>query len=293
MEVSLYSKLAYRIFGRATEREARRNTSLRSALLRSQTPLRPEMYISRAYLTATIAFVASALSVVGLVAVWSTGVLAIPPTALVLLVPLPVVLAGTLYIVSFVAPDLRAAERARDIDARLPYALNYISTMANAGVPPDRIFASLAKQHLYGEVANEAAWISRDLNVLAQDLPSALAAAIDRSPSIHFQDFLQGAITAVSSGGKLKTYFLTKSEQFMRQAQEDQKKFLETLGILAESFVTMVVAAPIFLIILITVMAMFGDGGGTLGMGYLLVLVLLPLAHGAFLAAIAYVTPEV
>jgi hypothetical protein len=58
--------------------------------------------------------------------------------------------------------------------------------------------------------------------------------------------------------------------------------------------VTVVVAAPVFIIVLLSVMLMFGGSGtGMLTLGYILMLGLIPLAQLGFAATIKYVTPEV
>src|SRR6185369_14976174 len=115
----------------------------------------------------------------------------------------PAIFAVVLYLAALVLPDLRALNRSRGLNSRLPYALNYISTMASAGATPEQLFAGLAAQPLYGEVSQECAWIVRDLRILGFDIMGALARAIDRSPSTKFQDFLQGAVTTLSAGGDL------------------------------------------------------------------------------------------
>jgi archaeal flagellar protein FlaJ len=89
-----------------------------------------------------------------------------------------------------------------------------------------------------------------------------LQKAIARSPSDKFQEFLQGIITTANSGGSLKLYFMSKSEQFVKENRLQQEKDLQTLGVMAESFVTVVVAAPLFLIIMMSTMAMMGQKGG-------------------------------
>lgn len=294
MALTPYQRAAYRLFGARAGPQAERNLHLRITLQRAHIPLRPEVYLSYAWLNIALAVGGSALLLGAALAAEAYGGVELPPQALWLLAPLPFVLGATSYVLALALPDLRAAARARDIDAKLPYALNYIATMAAAGITPERIFETLARQRIYGEVANEAAWISRDMRLLGKDVVGALTAAIDRSPSIKFQDLLQGAISALTSGGDLKQYFLGKSEQFTYENRQEQRNFLATLAVLAESFVTVVVAAPLFLLVLLSVMATFGaSAAGSLGLGYVLIFVLLPLAQAAFVMAIKFVTPEV
>ncbi|MCA1813870.1 MAG: type II secretion system F family protein [Halobacteriales archaeon] len=294
MTLSRYQRFAYRALGGVVQKPAQQNVHLRLSLQKAHIHLRPEVYLGYSYLNMLLVFVAFAMlaGVLGLLI--ALHAVAVGGSVFLFVVPLPIVLAATLYVLTYVLPDVRAASRARDIDAKLPYALNYIATMASAGITPDKIFWSLSNQAIYGEVANEAAWISRDLRLLGKDIPGALTAAIDRSPSVKWQDLLQGAIAAVTTGGDLKTYFLAKSEQFMYENRQEQKRFLENLGVLAESFVTVVVAAPLFLLVLLSVMTLFGsDPRSGLSLGYIIVLVLLPMAQLGFLLTIKYVTPEV
>lgn len=294
MTLSRYQRFAYRVLGPTVERPAQQNVHLRLSLQKAHIHLRPEVYLGYSYLNMLIVFGVFTVLAAALGALVALHALEVSGSVFLFIVPLPIVLSATLYLLTYVLPDVRASSRARDIDARLPYALNYIATMASAGITPDRIFASLSNQPIYGEVANEAAWISRDLRLLGKDITGALTAAIDRSPSVKWQDLLQGAITSVTSGGDLKTYFLAKSEQFMYENRQEQKRFLETLGVLAESFVTVVVAAPLFLLVLLSVMTLFGsDPRSGLTLGYMLVLILLPMAQLGFALTIKFVTPEV
>ena len=88
-------------------------------------------------------------------------------------------------------------------------------------------------------------------------------------------------------------YFLTKAEEYMRENRRQQKEFLETLGIMAESYVTVVIAAPLFLIIMFSVMSLFGGGSSSGIVMYLLAFVMLPLANIGFAIVIQSMSPEV
>jgi flagellar protein FlaJ len=202
--------------------------------------LRPEVYLSYSYFILVLSL---ATILVGLIFAGAFGILGavtLGPIGLTFLLVVPFVAAAALYLFIFLVPDLRAADRARAIDARLPHALNYLSTMASAGVPFDRILASLSQQAVYGEVADEVAWIARDVDLLGMDLVTALAHAIERSPSERMQDFLQGCIMALTSGSDLQNYLRNKAAQYAQQNRLSQKKFLESLGVLSESYVTVV-----------------------------------------------------
>lgn len=294
MGLTAYQRFAYGLFGATLKEQIEKNPHLKTSLEKAHIRLRPEVYLSYAYLNMMVVFAVGMVPVVVLGVLSGLGAVDLPATTFVFLIPLPFVLAAMVYIVTFILPDLKAGNRARDIDAKLPYALNYIATMANAGMPPAEIFEGLSRQPIYGEVAKEAGLIVRDIELFGKDIVTALNAAVDRSPSVNFQDFLQGAVAALTSGGDLKSYFLSKAEQFMYENRQEQKRFLEGLGVLAESFVTVVVAAPLFLLVLFTITTAFGSGAqNSLTMGYVLILVMLPLAQVGFAVTIKASSPEV
>lgn len=288
-----YQQLAYRLFGRRLEEAGGTGQSYLSGNLQAaDIRLRPAAYLAICYLNSAVAFVTLGLVLAVLIGLTLAGVLDLPAEILIPAAPVPLVVAGIAWIGSLVYPDMKAGSRGRQLDVQLPYALNYMATMAEAGTTPERIFESVADQPLYGEVAVECARIDRDLKVLGKDVVGALTDAAERSPSDKFEDFLEGAITTLTTGGDLKSYLVSKNEQYTQDQRQDQEKFIENLGLIAEAFITIGVAGPLLFVILLTVMVSFGGGGG-LGPGYLLALGVLPLTHAGFATAVAFITPEV
>ena len=215
-----------------------------------------------------------------------------PRPLLVLFPVVPMLLAVGTYSTMLANPASRAKSRAKDIDMRIPYALNYISAMASAGVNIDQAFRSLGEQEkVYGECAREAQAIYRDMAYFGRDSVTAMKRAIDRSPSMKWQEFLQGAITTVTSGGNLQLYFGAKAERYMWENRQDQKQFVDLMGLMAETYVTAVVAGPLFLIVMMSIMGMLGGKGP--GSLYLIVYMLLPIANFGFAFALNAMTPEV
>jgi archaeal flagellar protein FlaJ len=253
---------------------------------------------AEAYMATTLAFtVLSALIGLGVSALVFFVLLPVampgyPPALLVLFPVVPMMLAVGTYSTMLANPSSRAKARAKDIDMRIPYALNYISAMAGAGVNIDHVFRSLGEQQkVYGECAREAQAIYRDMAYFGRDSVTAMKRAIERSPSDKWQEFLQGAITTVTSGGNLQLYFASKAERFMWENRQNQKQFVDLMGLMAETYVTAVVAGPLFLIVMMSIMGMLGGGGpGTL---YLIVYMLLPIANFGFAFALHAMTPEV
>ncbi len=289
-----YQSLCYKIFGKKAKKSSQVEY-IKRGLERSFMEIRPEAYISFAWMNGVLAGIGGVVLIALYYYLSSIG-MNLPPKLLAIIVPAPILLGALAYFITLMLPESKANSRKKDIENKLPYALNFIAAMATAGVTPPIIFKSLAEQPVYGEVSKEASWIYRDIAIFNIDIITALRNAVNRTPSIRFQEFLQGAITTITSGGNLKTYFLAKAEEYMRENRRVQKEFLETLGVLAESYVTVVVAGPLFLIIMLSIMSLVGGGGGgkssTLIL-YLIAFVLLPISHAGFALAINSMTPEV
>lgn len=210
---------------------------------------------------------------------------------IVFLLILPALLGVVTYVVLFSAPKSKASSRRKKIDLNLAYAINFISAMASAGVTPTEIFKSLSKQEIYGAIQDEAAWIYRDVNLLGLDIISAIKMNIARTPSEKYKEFLQGMVVTVTSGGSLKTYFMHKANQYLWENRNTQKQMMETLGIMAESYVTAAVAGVLLLLIVIPLM-MIISGSWNGGFLHILILVVVPLIHIGFAFVIRIISQE-
>lgn len=251
-------------------------------LVRAQWRITPEEFIaSRWAVTALSAAVFIAASL-GLVVGFGGAVAARPVLALaVLAVPL----GGTAsaYLAYSALPSARAAARGQEIDRSLGPALAFVAALSLADVPVEVIFRDLSEQEPYGEVAAEAAWIVRDSETLGVDILSAIRAQARRSPSTRFQEFLQGVVTTAESGGELRPYFLAQADRFERESSAVHQGRLERLGVLAEAYVALAVAFPLFLLVLLTVFTLVeGNSTGLLAAVWFTVLLLIPVAELGF-----------
>jgi len=254
MSIPLVSKIGHKMY--------EGNPDIDITLEKANKNIRGEVFDTGMLGTSLIAFIVGLLlaTLLNLTILDSLG--AQLPVKLIIWILVPVLSFAFTYMIAIWLPSNKVTERKKNIDRNISYATNYMAAMASADVTPSAIFRGLAQQDIYGEIKVESEKIARDIDFFGKDLMKVLQKAIARSPSEKFQDFLQGIITTAGSGGSLKQYFMAKSEQFMKENRLLQEKDLQTLGVMAESFVTVVVAAPLFLIIMMSTMAMMGQQGG-------------------------------
>ncbi len=261
---------------------------LEEDLAKSHILLRPEEYIAYSIFVSilpVLPFIAIAIffSIIGIV------ILSVLSIVLAVIVPFIV------YQLIISQPASVAKKRGKDIDNKISPAMNFISALASANVTPDIIFKELARRKEYGEITNEAEWITRDTELLGKDILTSLKDASKRSPSLKWTEFLQGVVTTSTSGGALKPYFILKSEEYEKELRLQMKKTMETLSLFAETFVTVGVAFPLFLIIIIAIMALINQSMAPVSVMvlYVIVFLMLPVLIGMFAFFIHSTSAEV
>jgi archaeal flagellar protein FlaJ len=254
--------------------------------------IRPGAYLSYILLSTIIVFLVSLIIFVSLVfLIFPLVKIVLDVGLVVFFLLIPVFISVLTYMILLSRPKSRAKARKKKIDLNLAYAINFISAMASAGVTPTEIFKSLSKQKIYSEVKDESAWIYRDVSLLGFDILTAIKKNIARTPSQKFKEFLQGMVVTVTSGGSLRTYFMNKADQYLWENRNTQKQFLETLGIMAESYVTAAVAGVLLLLIVIPLM-MIISGAWNPTFLYILILIVVPLIHIGFAMVIRIMSQE-
>jgi len=281
MPLTRQQKLSYKWFGRIAEKKV--SDKLIDNLESAHMDIRGAAYLTFTMLNSLLGFMISLItfSLLVFMILPSIGIYLDIVMTISFIIIIPVLIGISIYFVSLFLPGIRAKTRGKKIDLDLAYALNFISAMTSAGVTPTESFRSLSKQEIYGEVKEEAAWIYRDVALLGDDILTSIRANIERTPSQKFKEFSQGLVVTVTSGGSLKSYFMAKANQYMWERRQDQKQSLESLGVMAESYVTSAVAGILMLLIVIPLMMIISGDFNTTFL-YILIFMVIPLIHVGF-----------
>ncbi len=280
--LSPYYKLAWKVMGKKAEKNIKNKkyTKLESDLIKAHVLLRPQEYLAFVYFTVLIAALGSSIGgaiLILLSLIKTTGItqliLIIMGLAVAIMPPM------LLYMILPGSPASKAKKRAKDIDAHLAAAMSFIAALSSADVTLATIFKELATRKEYGEIAKEAEWITRDTELLGKDILTAVAEASKRSPSTKWQEFLQGVITTATSGGRLKPFFITKADEYEKEEKINLRKKMENMGLFAEIYVTVGVAFPLFLVVILAIMALINasSSGMVVMVLEITVLVMIPI----------------
>ncbi len=253
MRLNIYSKFCKNIIQHIFSRYNKKQLEEKNIILaQADIPMDFIVYSSIALMNIIIGL--SGVLVISLI------IYALTPSAFTLLFLLiaPVTVSMTLVFKYWYLPIYYIKKREKNIDLFLPYAINFISSMAIAGVSPTEIFQSLSTINVYGEIQKEAKKIAKEISIMGTDSITALKNAIMISPSKKFRAFLQGIIGTIQSGSDLHTYLSNVTEKYMQEDLNERKKDLDLLGVVAEILVLAVIAFPILLVIILTVIGFFG-----------------------------------
>ncbi len=159
-------------------------------------------------------------------------------------------------------PSFLATNRRKRMDLELPYVASHLSILATAGLPPARMFKLLEDSATTPQVASEANEVTRDVEVLGEDIITALEAERVRSPSKTFAEILEGFVATIRSGGNLTGYLQDATRVVMDLRRVAAKQLVESLATFAEVYVTLMVVFPLLVIVMFSVMSIIGGGLG-------------------------------
>ena len=304
-----YQRICFKLLGERMKKKRGDYVQLRNNLMRARIIVPFEAYLASAYVTAFIVGISTAV-ILGLF----SYLLRIPEMitykgtlpdvfielsqyrlvfgTIAAIVLSLLIFGGVTFVIFLVYPSIQAGERRRNIDATLPYAINYITAMSTAGITPAEVFKLLAESPIYGESAVEAKYIVREIEIFGKDLTDAIRIVSGVTPSDRMKEFLQGAVAAISAGTNLTDYYRNKAQQYLVENRQQQKVFLETLGLIAESYVTALVAGTLFLIILQSIMSIISGDVSPMFL-YVVIYLIVPFGSIMFVILISSMTPEV
>jgi len=284
---------AYELFGERTGRVLPLFKDLDTNLQRSGLKVNFKAYVTLTVFC-TISLFLATLTIVPCVLYFLVGVGLVPAILFGI--------GGSLLALAFTTigfyayPIYRADTIRRQLEDELPFTTGYMAILTSAGVSPENIFSSLANLPVALAISTQAKDIVRDVNLFGHDIITALEDASKRTSSARFREMIEGFISMIHSGGNLTGYLREKSAQYMKLKKIGLKKYADTLSMLSEFYVTILLTGPLMLVIMLTVMAMLGNSNlGFLSpslMLNLLTYVGIPVGSAVFLLVLDATSPK-
>jgi len=159
-------------------------------------------------------------------------------------------------------PTYLADKRKRELEDEMPFLTGYMSILASAGVPPERMFESISALESPLAASFEAKDIVRDVNLFGLDIVSALQKTSAKTPSDKLKNVLEGVISTIHSGSNLGAFLRTRFKTAMRLKRLSLKKYSDNLAVLSELYVALLLTGPLLLAIMVSIMSVMGGGLG-------------------------------
>ncbi|MCZ0860610.1 type II secretion system F family protein [Methanocorpusculum sp. MG] len=179
-------------------------------------------------------------------------------------------------------PTIECGSRKLRIDLSMFNSATYLYALHQSEPNLYAVVESLAKYaDYYGEAARELRQIVYDCRMCSMDFYSAVWRLSETTPSDKFRFFLTGLSSSYKTIGSATDYLRMKVEELREEQRISQKVYLNTLGVIAEMYITIFVAGPLFIIIVVMVMGMISSANPLILA--LIIYVMLPFGTAVFL----------
>lgn len=274
------------LFGPTVDKYGTQFEDLKDDLQKADIDVLYRTYVAKMFLYSWFGFVLGALAGT---AYFLTGELSLI-NGLRFILGVPMAFGLVIFGFMYLFPSQQAKRRKKRIDDNLPFALNHLGAIATSGIPPKSMFELLNTFDEYGGISEEAGEISRRVNVFGEDLTTALKQVADKSPSEDWSEVLYGIISTVETGGDLESYLQEKADEALFDYNIEREKEIEKLSTYASFYTAILIAAPVFLVVVLAVMNLLGGtiaGFAIRDLMFLGVHVVIPVINALFVAFLA------
>lgn len=254
LDADTFAGLANALFGNVVDQYGEQFYEIRDHLDQANINVLFRTYVSQMLLASTMAFIT------GFFAIGSAIFILRPNLFLtvVLLITVPGILAIMTFVGMWFYPSQRASSRATAIENDLPFALNQMSAVASSGIPPSAMFRLLINFEEYDEISEEAEKIIKKIEIFGEDITTAMREVAQASPSDEFKEMLYGMLSTIETGGNLEDFLDEQAESALFDYRLRREKKIEQLSTFASFYTALLVAAPLFLIAVLSVMNLIG-----------------------------------
>lgn len=178
----------------------------------------------------------------------------------------------------YLYPSVERKSLARQIDSELPFVVIHMGSIAGSGVEPTQIFKIVGLSRDYKHTRGEIRKLLNQVNVYGYDLITALKNISRLTPSSRLAEVFNGLATTISSGGDLKTFFEKRAESLLLQYRIEREKFAKVAETFMDLYISVVIAAPMILLLLLIMISVSGINVGGLQPSQMTALILVVVA---------------
>lgn len=185
---------------------------------------------------------------------------------------IPLGLVGLVLAAFYVYPASEANSVDKNISYELPFVTIHMAAIAGSNISPIRIFKIVVKSGEYPNLAAEVQKVIVQVDIYGYDLVTALKNVAKSGSNKRLSELFSGLATNISSGGSLKNYLDKKSENFLVDYRLERQRYSALAGTFMDVYISILIAAPLVLMMLFIIMNVSGLGVGGFGITALMFL---------------------
>ena len=168
---------------------------------------------------------------------------------------LSIVVTLTVEILILFYPRYKASVNKNRIEDGLIYMVSYMTILANSGLSVERMFDRAAEVEKNNVIKQLLSSFLTDIRVFGFDLEKGLTRLSEQSPSKVFARFLDSIKNAYWTSGELKSIMNYQFDTQVQNRKEKTESMLNTLMLLSEVYIALMVVTPIMMILMVTLMS--------------------------------------
>ena len=265
------SSFSVKLFGATARRIVGGMPSLRDDILKSNLRTTPIALVSMSLLTLLISVVAT------------VAVLSVALATGFLLLSMVIVVPPIAFVIVLNSAKLSQANRSSALENELPFLIGYMEVLAGGGVSPIATLRRVSTMDkLLPASSKEAKLILVDTDVFGLDPIAAMEKAANYNPNKTFREFLYGYTTELKTGGDAQAYVNVKLKEIMDARSLKIRRTSDTIGTMAEAYITVTAVLGISLFTLYQVQAIISHNNAGITNLLLFAFVLVPLLSAMF-----------
>jgi flagellar protein FlaJ len=157
-------------------------------------------------------------------------------------------------------PSMERKNAESSIDSELPFATIHMSAISGSMINPLKIFEIILSTKEYPALEKEFTKMINEINLYGYDLVSALQNTAKNTSSKKLSELLNGLSTTIHSGGDLPKFFEKRAETLLFNYRLERQKESKAAETSMDIYISMVIAAPMILMLLMIIMKLSGLG---------------------------------
>jgi flagellar protein FlaJ len=171
---------------------------------------------------------------------------------------IPFVLPPIVFLMLLFYPSAEKKSLSKHIEQELPFAVINMSAISGSGIEPTEIFKIISQSDEYPYLRKEIRKVINQVNIYGYDLLTALNNVAQSTPSERLSELFIGLSTTIHSGGNLSDFFEKRSGTLLTSYRIDREKFTKIAETFMDIYISVVIASPMILILLLIMISVSG-----------------------------------